>query len=286
MVEQQQLLAIGLDRAQIDYRLRIGRLHRVLPRVYAVGVRLLGREGRLMAAVLWAGPASVISHRPAAGLWGALPPGSGIHLTSPRRLRSRPGLTVHHRVLSADEVTTREGIPVTTVARTLLDIAASEGRSALVRALRQAEYLRLTDAVPLAALIARYPGSRGTAVAAAVLAEQRPAGHTESELEDRFVEFLEARGIALPQLNADVRAGGRWFRVDCLWPDAGVVVELDGRAAHSGERLEADAERDMLLASVGLVVSRVGWKRLHGDPDRLEADLRAVLARRGVGPAP
>jgi very-short-patch-repair endonuclease len=258
----------------------IGRLHQVLPCVYAVGPPRLTREGRLRAATLWAGPGAVISHRPAAGLRSLLPAGDLIHITTPQRRRPRHGIVLHERTLPADEITTLDGIPVTTAARTLLDIAATEGRHAFERALRQADFHELADATPLPSLIARYPGGRGTAIARAALNARRPTGHTESELEDRFAEFLVARGFPPPRLNADVCVDGRWFRVDCLWGDEGVVVELDGRRAHSGLRADADAERDLILAAAGRVVVRVGWRRLHEDPDGLAANLRALLARR------
>jgi very-short-patch-repair endonuclease len=281
VVHLEQLRSIPLSRPEIEHRLRIGRLHHVLPRVYAVGGAHLTREGRLKAATLWAGPGAVISHRTAAGLWSLLPAGEVIHVTTSRRRGPRPGLILHQRRLPADERTTVDGIPTTTAARTLLDIAATEGRRAFERALRQAEYLQLTDATPLLTLIARYPNARGTRIARAVLEARRPSGHTESELEDRFVEFLTERGLQLPRLNANLQVEGRRFRVDCLWEAERVVVELDGRRAHEGfERNEADAERDLMLASNGYLVVRVTWRHLHHDPDGLERNLRALLASR------
>lgn len=286
VIHREQLLAIPLSPNQIAYRLRVGRLHIVHPGVYAVGGENLGREGRLVAATLWAGRGAVASHRSAAAVWGILPPGDRIHVTTPERRDPRPGLTLHQRRLPSDEVTIEDGIPVTTVARTLLDIAATEGRRAFDRALRQADYLQLADATPLLDLIARYPGGRGTAVVRAALEARRSSGHTESELENRFVEFIAARGIELPRLNASLEVQGRWVRVDCLWEAERVIVELDGRRAHEGqERREADAERDLLLGTVGYVVVRVTWKRLHEDADGLERDLRSLLAIRRAGVA-
>ena len=281
VVERGQLLTVPLSPDQIAYRLCIGRLHTIHPGVYAVGGRALARKGRLKAAALWAGPDAVVSHRSAAGLWSLLAPGEIVHLTTSQRRGPRPGLALHESTLPPDEITTLDGIPVTTAARTLLDIAATEGRRALDRALRQAEYLQLSDSTPHAALVARYPGGRGTAIARATLEAGRPPGHTESELEDRFAEFLAARGFEPPRLNASLEVHGRWFRVDCLWDAERVVVELDGRRAHEGfERSEADAERDTVLASAGYLVARVSWRRLHEEPAGLERDLRVLLASR------
>ena len=280
---RKQLLALGLPAPSIKYRLRIGRLHEVLPGVYSVGGACLTADGRLMAAALWAGPGAVISHRSAAAVWGMLPSRGVIHVTAASRRPRRPGIATHHRRLPADEIAIQDGIPVTTVARTLLDIAATEGRDALIRALRQAEHLRLTDHTSLPALIARYPKARGTAIAARVLAERLPAGHTESELEDRFLEFLGAWGIELPQTNAWLTVNDDHFRVDCLWQSERVIVELDGRQAHDADGpFESDRRRDLALMGIGYAVARVTWRRLHDDPDGLARDLRSLLTRRGA----
>lgn len=234
-----------------------------------------------MAVALWGGQGATVSHRSAAALWGVLPARGTVHVTCRRRRNPRPGIAVHHRRLPADETTTHDGIPVTTVARTLLDIAATEGRNVLVRALREAEYLRLADATSLPTLVARYPKARGTGVATAVLGERRAAGHTESELEDRFLEFLAAQGLAIPHTNAWIEVRGERFRVDCLWERERVVVELDGRRAHDADdRFESDRRRDLALMGVGYVVARVTWRRLHDDPDGLARDLRHLLSRR------
>lgn len=282
VVGRLQLLDLGLTARSIGYRVSIGRLHEVLPSVYSVGAKRLTVEGRGMAVALWGGQGATISHRSAAALWGVLPARGMIHVTCRRRRNPRPGIAVHQRRLAADEVTTHEGIPVTTVARTLLDIAATEGRNALVRALREAEYLRLADATSLPTLIARYPGARGSKVAASVLGERRTPGHTESELEDRFVEFLAARGLPMPRTNAWVEVRDERFRVDCLWEQEMVVVELDGHRAHDADdRFESDRRRDLALTGVGYAVARVTWRRLHDDPDGLASDLRDLLGRRG-----
>ena len=276
-----ELFSLGQTRDQILHRLHIGRLRPVFPGVYAVGGVPLGLLGTLRAATLWAGAGSAISHRTAAALWGILPAAGPIHLTSPRRLSGQAGIVLHRRLLPADEVTTREGVPVTALCRTLLDIAAEEGASALSRAIREADYRRLTDRYPLAELIARHPGSRGTAIAARVLVAEGPVGHTESELEEAFVGFLRARAIPLPQLNVPLALGARRIRVDCLWSAERVVVELDGRRAHdTDERFETDRARDLVLLSHDYAPARVTWRRLHGDADGLERDLRNLLSRR------
>jgi hypothetical protein len=279
VIDRRALVSIGLTDSQIEYRLEIGRLHLIHRGVYAVGTPTLTTRGRWLAAVLAVGPDAVISHRTAATLSRLLPERGPIHLTAPRRVRPRRGVRCHRRSLSCDEITVRDGIPLTTLARTLLDIAATEGGEALARALREAEYLRLTDRLSLPALIARYPRHRGTAVASAALEGLRPVAHTRSELEDRFLEFLAANGLPRPEVNATVDAGGRRHEVDCVWRDRRLVAELDGRAAHGTDHaFEEDRKRDMLLQGDRWRVIRITWHRLHRDPTGLADALRRLLA--------
>lgn len=291
VVERSQLLALGLGRDQISYRLRVGRLHRIQPRVYAPGSRVLRREGECLAAVRSAGAGSALSHGTAAWLWGLRPPSRRIDLSSPRRLAPRRGVALHRRRLPDDELTEVDGIPVTGLARTLLDLAAAQGTAALERLLREAEFRRLDDSLSLAELVARHRGQPGTAIAAAALGRRRVVRRTRSELEVRFLEFLDQRGIPLPSTNALVRVDGRSYEVDCLWRRERVAVELDGVRAHGTERaFEADRERDLSLQAAGWAIGRVTWRQLHGAPDRLERGIRGLLgrrrARRRIAPAP
>src|SRR4051794_39101160 len=125
IVARRQLVALGLGRGAIEGRLARGHLHRIQQGAYAVGHRSLTRQARWMAAVISAGPAAALSHRSAAQLWQLLPTSSiAPEVTRPTRFRSRPGLTAHCSVLPPDEVTVVDGIPVTTVPRTIFDLAA------------------------------------------------------------------------------------------------------------------------------------------------------------------
>lgn len=286
VVARSQLLALGLGRDAIGYRLRVGRLHRIQPRVYAPGSRVLGREGELLAAVLSAGAGAAISHGTAAWLWGLRPPTRRIDLSSPRRLAPRRGVALHHRRLRVDELTEVDGILVTGLARTLLDTAAAQGTAALERLLREAEFRRLDDTLLLADLVVRHRGQPGTAVAAATLGDRRVLRRTRSELEARFLEFLDQRGIPLPSTNALVRVDGRSYEVDCLWRSERVAVELDGL----GRAFEADRERDLSLQAAGWAIGRVTWRQLRRSRDRLERGIGGLLARRRarrrIAPAP
>jgi hypothetical protein len=277
LVSIDQLLTLGLSREAVQRRVTAGRLHRVHQGVYAVGHMRLTQRGRWMAAVLAGGPNAVLSHRSAAALHGLLPPGV-THVTTPRRLRDRDGIRFHTRSLPFDEVTHPDGIPTTTVARALLDIAASEPRQ-FERAFNEAEYRRLTDATGIAELVDRYPRARGLACVRAVICD--PAdGHTREDLEHTFLELLDRHGIERPALNADLELEpGRWIRPDCMWREARLIVELDGRAAHAtGSRFESDRERDRLLVLAGWRIVRITWRALATEPGRIARDVRRLLA--------
>lgn len=187
-----------------------------------------------MAAVLACGPGAVLSHRSAAALWGMRDPGShAIEVTTPRKTRSRGAIQRHFAVLPADEVTIERGIPVTTVPRTLFDLAAISSADVVEHALRESEYLRLYDRLSLPDLLDRYPRRRGSPVVRECLRRRAelPAGRARSWLEREFLPFLRHHGLPRPQLNVWLQVGGKTIQVDCLWPGR-VVVELDGFAAH------------------------------------------------------
>src|SRR4051794_3459382 len=135
--------------------LREGCLHEVHRGVYAVGHRRLTQRGWWMAAVLAGGAGTVLSHRAAAALW-QIRASDMIDVTTLRRLR-RSGIVAHNNTLQRDEITTRDGIPVTPVARPLLDLAAVLQPAALEHALNEAEYRRYADPTSLGALVARHP---------------------------------------------------------------------------------------------------------------------------------
>ncbi|HKJ35337.1 MAG TPA: DUF559 domain-containing protein, partial [Solirubrobacterales bacterium] len=183
-----------------------------------------------------------------------------------------------HQALPPDEITTRFRIPVTTVARALLDTAAAEGRSAMERALRQAQFRRLADPVGLPRLIERYPRHRGTAVARAVLAEGAYAKRTRSGAEDDYLDFARERRLPLPETNAIVEVEGRRFEVDGLHRAQKVIIELDGWGAHgTRERREEDLERDGILQANGYSTHRITPRRIRRDGDALERQLRLAL---------
>jgi len=270
-----QLLARGVGGDAIDHRIAIGRLHVLHPGVYAVGHRVVSIRGRWMAAVLAAGSGAALSHRAAAGLW-TIRQSTALEVTAPRRCR-RPGILTHRAVLPADETTVLDGIPVTTVSRTILDLAAVLPAHQVESALSQADYRRRTDVLSLGDLVARYPHRRGVTTIRKLLADG--AAMTRSELERAFLAFVDAEGLSRPHTNTHIHAGGRWHECDAVWPAAKLIVELDGYDAHRTRKaFDDDRADDRLLRLAGWFVTRVTSRHLR-EPARLAAELRGLGAR-------
>ena len=237
-----------------------------------------------MAAVLAGGPSAVLSHRSAAALWGIRASARArIEVTTAPPRRSRREIQVHGAVRAADEVTIVSGIPVTTASRTLLDLAAVATPRQVAGALAEAEVLRLADAVSLAALVSRHRGRPGVAEIRRLLERGRvDAAITRSELEDRFLELLESKGLPRPQVNRSLRLStGRFVEADCVWEEPRLVVELDGYASHGTRTaFERDRARDRALQATGWRIVRVTWRQLHEQPGAVARELRALVAPR------
>jgi very-short-patch-repair endonuclease len=279
IVTRSQLSELGLGSDAIDHRLSIGRLCPIHRGVFSmVGRRLLTRHGFWMAAVLACGPGAVLSYRAAAALWGVRG-GGWTEVTVPRGRKARQGIRLHFADLPADETTVHHGIPVTTIARTLLDLSAVVQQHELRSAFRQAEQLQLRDPLGIAALIARYPRRPGGPLLKAAFEEaQLGLSVTRSELEERFQALL--LDAALPGPATNVRIEGH--EVDCAWPDERLIVELDGRGFHdSGDAFEADRARDRRLEAAGWRVVRITWGQVTREARDVERDLRRLL---GLGP--
>lgn len=278
VVSTGQLLSLGLSRRAISRRVSAGRLHRIHLGVYAVGHRLLSSRGRWQAAVLAGGPGAVLSHSAAASLWDLRAIGqAAIDVTVPARGRRRqPRIVIHQaRCLDPRDVTSRERIPVTTVSRTLLDVAEILDRRQLERTFEQAERLRLLDLQALERMLARSTGRRGVRALGALVREATTAPPTRSELERRFLEFCRSSGLPRPCVNVLV-AG---MEVDAHWPAQRLVVELDGHAFHrTRAAFERDRVRDARLQLAGQRVLRITHRRLEQEPAVVAGTVRALLA--------
>lgn len=278
-VARRQLRALGIGKGAIDRRLQRRRLRPTRYRgVYAVGHRIRSRKATWMEAVLAAGPDACLSHRAAAAHWGILR-SSRVEVTVPRTLNPRKDLRVHEAVLQPDEVTVLDGIPVTTVPRTLFDLAATESRHDLERAVHEADYLRLHDPLSLSDLITRYPGHRGNrSIRAIVKARESDRNVSREEFVDRFLTLMATVGLTKPEANVWMTVAGRRFEVDCVWRERKLMVELDGWAAHGTKRAyERDRARDRFLVRHGWRVIRITWDQLRDDPRGVAEDIAALL---------
>ncbi len=308
VVARAQLLQAGITGRVIDRRLKTGRLRPLHRGVYLVGP-LRGRHTNEMAAVLACGSAVVVSHRSGMVLRDVLSvDGSTIvevstypagaysaakqvrldrcALESARtRVRcaasSRPGIRVHRvSTLRPEDVTVYDGIPVTTVARTLYDLArtapAHEVESALAHALDR----RMIDAGELRAWLGRRSRHAGAPRLQALLDSDQPPALLRSAAEARFLALVRKAQLPDPQCNVRVRG----FEVDFYWRAERFAVEMDGFAYHASSRaFESDRRRDAVLVSAGIRVMRVTWKQLENEREATLARLTRALARSDVG---
>ncbi|HET6999360.1 MAG TPA: DUF559 domain-containing protein [Solirubrobacterales bacterium] len=233
-----------------------------------------------MAAVLACGPRAVLSHRSAARLWCVFPYDPGrFEVSRPTAGRTKHrGILLRHARLLPDEVTEIDGIPVTSVFRTIFDLAAVSSSREVERAFHETEVRQLTDRVSLPQLLERHPGRRGAKTVREILRSRQPVGITRNELEERFVALLDSHGLPRPRLNGTLAVRGRLLEPDCMWRRERLIVELDGREVHGTERaFESDRQRDRILLAEGWRSTRVTWKQLRDEPTAVAADLRAAL---------
>lgn len=269
-----QVRTAGATHKLINARVRRGIWTWRTTRVLAVAGAPETPQARLLTAVLHVGHGAVASHRSAAALFRL--PGfelRHVHVTQPLRpdWDPPPYGELHAMPLPPDHVTTVDGIPCTTVPRTLFDLAASETHERRVeRALDNALAMRLTSLPALRDLVAHSKGRHGVRLMRTLL-EARQGAYVPpaSELEARFLELIRAAGLPEPVRQASV--GGRELvgRVDMLWPDEKLIAELDSRRHHSAKLdAENDVRRDVIAAKAGYRVLRVTWDDVFGFPER------------------
>lgn len=278
VLSRQQLAGLGLATGAINLRIDNGRLHLLHRGVYAVGHALLTDKGRWMAAALAAGDRAALSYTPAAALWGMRSWRDRIlHVTAPAQ-RSRPGIRFHCSRLPADEVTVEQGIPVTTPARTLFDLAGVVPLAQLRRAVKEAEVKRLWGPLSLPDLLERHPRRAGAAAIRAVI-DAPDRGVTRNDVEEALAALVRRARLPRPRFNAPLKLGSRFIEPDCLWAEQRVIVEVDGYETHgTRDSFESDRARDRALTAAGWRVIRVTWRQLRDEPEGIARDLRALLA--------
>jgi very-short-patch-repair endonuclease len=271
-----QLIALGLDKPAIARRVKRGYFFRVHYGVYAVGHEPRDLRSQAMAAVLACGADAVLSHGSALCLWELWRVWeSPFHVTAPVKHR-RPRILTHRCAgLAEADRRHRFGIPVTSVARTLLDAAPRVHPRKLRRLFAQAQRRGLLDPREAFEVTERFSGHRG-ARRLRLLVIQAP-GPTASELEAAFVDFVRRYDLPEPEVNR--RHSGR--EVDARFPAERLIVELDGWEYHRDRQtFEDDRERDAQSLQQGEATLRLTWERLHHQPDREAARLRDILDQR------
>ena len=268
-----QIKALGVDDAAVSGWLNQGYLHRVLPRVYAVGHPGSSTESDLAAALLYAGPGAMLSHATAAWWLGLLDQQPRqIHVSTPRQCRSQTGVTVHRR-RACDRIW-HEGLPVTTVSQTLRDLAAGGALRTVRRALAKADYAGTLDLQAVRAQLGT--GRPGSATLRKALAEHEPSlARTKSGLEVLFLEICERAKIPPPEVNVYV---GGW-EVDALWREQRIAVELDGYRNHrSPAQVRRDRRKELALRGIGYTPLRYSEEQLAQRRDEVIADLHRARA--------
>jgi very-short-patch-repair endonuclease len=278
VITWQELRAAGLAASTISRRTRAERLHRLHAGVYSLIPRkALAPEGRWLGGVLACGDGAALSHRSAAALWEILDE----LLDSPEvtvpigRAKSVRGVLLHRSRTLSPDVIVRRGIPVTTLERTLADLADVVPASLLRRAAQQAEFKR--SALGAMGDPWRHANGRRGAPRLRTLPQLRAAiGMTWSELERRMLRLCRSAGLPEPESNQ--RIAGE--RVDFVWREERLVIETDGGQAHlTAAAFENDRRRDVELMVAGWRVGRFTWAAVAHEPDRVADRLTRLLGR-------
>lgn len=286
VVSRRQLRELGLSDKTIEWRAASGWLSPVYWGVYAVGRRQVGRRGNMLAAVLACGETTVVSHGSAAellGIWDkrqvlvdVIAPGqAGRKLDGIRWHRAPP--------LGPGEAGVCDGIPCTSPARTLVDLAGRLGNASLSRLVEQAAVLRLLDVREVDRVLA-HGRRRGAPQLRAILEAWRSKdGSTpllRSLLEARLRPKLIEANLPCPQCNVELWIGGERFEVDLLWEEQRLVIETDGEETHGTRAaFQRDRRRDQILTAAGYRTARVTWRQMEDEPTAVVSRIQRMLAR-------
>jgi len=285
VVTLDDLRLIGLSPRAVRHRCANGRLQRLQRGVYCVGPAT--ERGRWAAAVAACGDGALLSHRSAAALWGLRPAAGGqIDVTAAGRTgRRRPGLTIHSGAsLGGGDRAMVDGIACTSVARTLVDLAAVTPERVVAEAVERAEELRLFDLRGVEAALVRLAPRVGTGGLARVLAGDREHTRARSPAEQVLVAAVQASTLPRPLVNRWLPLSeGGGYRPDLLWPRERLVVEVDSRTHHARRAaFEHDRRRDRRLARERHETVRFAAREVLAAPDRVVDEIRQLLSARGA----
>lgn len=279
VVSIRQLRRLGYSHSSVRRAVASGQLHRLHHGVFAVGHTNLSLHGRCLAAVLAGGPKALLSHYSAGWLLELISTRPvPVHVTTPIPRKRRGSVRIHHsRTLTDTDWTLEKGIPVTSVARTALDLAAVIRFRSLRRLLRRSEELRVFGLADFRSVLARNRGHRGAFPLDRALGIYEPPRLTRSELEREFVALVEQAGLPRPA-TAFVAAG---YELDVYWPELRFAVELDVYETHGAhEPFEEDRCRDEDLKLAGVELIRVTGRRLEREPRQVVERIGRLLDQR------
>ena len=290
LVTRQQLETGGISTRRIDGWVKDGRIHHVFRTVFVLGHPTVGPRARMRAAVL-ACPGAVISHRSAAALLGLREVAPVVIDVIPpvEHGRKIDGIKAHRVPFPGPtEVRTAYGIPCTTVARAIVDLAGTHGIDKLREAVAMAAYGKRLDIAAVEAVLDNGPRRRGAPALRIVLDEWRPVEETakystiRSLFEAKLLPLIVVAGLPIPKMNARVRTAERVLEVDLLWPEEKFVVEADSRRFHAIEvAFERDHKRNRELMAAGYGVLRVSWREAEREPEEVFSVIRAEIVARG-----
>lgn len=283
-----QICEVGLSARAVQNRAQAGRLHRLFPGVYAVGHPRISADGWRIGAVLACGEGAVLGRFSAAKAWGMLnDDGRRFDVVAPGRSGGRIAdqklIDLRRtRRLSEDDVTVLRGIPITTVGRTLVDLAGNAGPRLVQKAVHEVEVAGLLDVAAVLATIDRNPGRRGTRMLRTALGVSAK-DPVNGEFATRFLSLCLNYRLPTPKLGVHVDGGDRLYEVDALFEAERVIVELDGRQVHRTARnFQTDRRRDSVLAARDYQTLRYTWRRLCDEPAAIASELRRILALRAL----
>jgi hypothetical protein len=282
VVSRRQLLRLGFSGSAIARAARARRWHRVHRGVYAVGHAELSGHGLCKAALLACGEGAVLSHQSAGWLWGLFPrPPAAITVTVPRGRHSLPGIVAHRAAtFASDEWGTLERIAVTSLPRTLHDIAATERPRRLAQAIEKAERLGVLDLNDIDLLLGRKVGHRGTARLSGAVEIYRDPAFARARPERLFLDLVKKAGLPRPALNTFV-AG---HEIDAYWEMERFAVEVDGWDTHrTRAAFEADPLRQEDLKLAGIDSIRITARRIEREPRVVGERLERLLEQRRRG---